>query len=138
MLQQLLLMNWETSELQRKDRGFGERTFIYMINNFFLYWKIFTLGGQFVQVNDDLYLLTTRLPVHGLFFTVDCGWLCCLTYVIVWTSRVKASFNYLSILISKVGKQSSFFFFFGCVVCVCFCVCAVPLMISFFIISKLK
>ena len=34
-------------------------------------------------VNDDLYLLTTLLPVHGLFFMVDCFWLCCLTFVIV-------------------------------------------------------
>ena len=51
---------------------------------------------------------TTRLPVHGLFFMVDCAWLCCLIHVIGWMSRVKASFKYWSILISKVGKRSSF------------------------------
>ena len=39
---------------------------------------------------------------------VDCVWLSCLTYVIGWMSRVKASFKYLSILITEVGKQSSF------------------------------
>ena len=48
---------------------------------------------------------------------VDCVWLCCLTYVIVWMSRVKASFKCWSILITNLGKQSSFspsvsFFFF--------------------------
>ena len=67
-------------------------------------------------VNDDLYLLTTWLPIHGLFFMDDCVWLCCLTYVIVWMSRVKASFKCWSILITNLGKQSSFspsvFFFF--------------------------
>ena len=49
---------------------------------------------------------------------VDCVWLCCLTYVIVWMSRVKASFKCWSILITNLGKQSSFspicLFFFMC------------------------
>ena len=62
---------------------------------------------------------------------VDCVWLCCLTYVIVWMSRVKASFKRWSILITNLGKQSSFFllslFFFVCV-------CAVALVISLFMI----
>ena len=83
-------------------------------------------------VNDDLYLLTTWLPVHGLFFMVDCVWLCCLNYAIVWMSRVKASFKCWSILITNLGKQSSFspsvsLFFSQCV-------CAVALVISLFVI----
>ena len=64
---------------------------------------------------------------------VDCVWLCCLTYVIVWMSRVKASFKCWSILITNLGKQSSFspsvsLSFF------CVCVCAVALVISLFMI----
>ena len=55
---------------------------------------------------------------------VDCVWLCCLTYVIVWMSRVKASFKCWSILITNVGKQSSFspsvFLFF--LMCLCCCI----------------
>ena len=46
---------------------------------------------------------------------INCVWLCCLTYVIVWMSRVKASFKYWSILITNVGKKFSFshsFFFY--------------------------
>ena len=39
---------------------------------------------------------------------VDCVWLCCLTYVIVWMSRVKASFKCWSILVTNLGKQFSF------------------------------
>ena len=73
-------------------------------------------------VNDDLYLLKTWLPVHGLLLMVDCVWLCCLTYVIVWMSRVKASFKYWSILITNVGKLASFspclFFMYLCC-CIC-------------------
>ena len=60
--------------------------------------------------------------VHGLFFMVDCVWLCCLTYVIVWMSRIKASFKYWSILITNLGKQSSFspsvFFFMRLCCCI--------------------
>ena len=74
---------------------------------------------------------------------VDCVWLCCLTYVIVWMSRVKASFKCWSILITNLGKQSSFspsvfffffFFFFFLFFFVCVCVCAVALVISLFMI----
>ena len=74
-------------------------------------------------VNGYLYLLTTWLPVHGLFFMVGCVWLCCLTYVIVWISRVEASFKCWSILITNLGKQSylspsvCFFFFLMCLCC---------------------
>ena len=57
--------------------------------NFLFFFNYFKYLG-----NDDLYLLTTRLPVHRLLFMVDCVWLCCLAYVIVWMSRVKASFKY--------------------------------------------
>ena len=35
-----------------------------------------------------------KKSVHGLFFMVDCVWICCLTYIIGWMSRVKASFKY--------------------------------------------
>ena len=73
-------------------------------------------------VKDDLYLLTTWLPVHGLFFMVDCVWLCCLTYVIVWMSRVKASFKCWSILITNLGKQSSFSPSVSFFMCLCCCI----------------
>jgi len=35
-------------------------------------WIIYVYYRFWYLVNDDLYLLTTRLPVHGLFFMVDC------------------------------------------------------------------
>ena len=61
---------------------------------------------------------------------VDCVWLCCLTYVIVWMSRVEASFKCWSILITNLGKQSSF----SPSASLFFCVCAVALVISLFMI----
>ena len=82
-------------------------------------WIICLYYFFYCLVNDDLYLLTTWLPVHGLFFMVDCVWLCCLTYVIVWMSRVKASFKCWSILITNLGKQSSFSPSVSFLLCVC-------------------
>ena len=111
-------------------------------------WIIYIFYCFYYLVNDDLHLLTTRLFVRELFFTVNRVLLCCLTYVIRWKSRVKASFKHGSILITKVRKRSSFlllsFFLVGkqssflllsfllfLMVFLQFCVCFVALVISF-------
>ena len=51
------------------------------------------LSFKMYNKTDDFESKSSVLPVHGLFFKVDFVWLCCLTYVNVWMSRVKASFK---------------------------------------------
>ena len=46
-------------------------------------WIICLYYFFYCLVNDDLYLLTTWLPVHGLFFMVDCVFLCVCAVALV-------------------------------------------------------
>ena len=54
--------------------------------------------------------MSSQLPVHGLFFAVECVWLCCLTYVIGCVSSLKHSvYDGLYLLTTQLPVYGQFF-----------------------------